>query len=229
MRRPTLTVKTSMNHNEQNTEYELSQVASQVRASCDSQCTSVAASPTKPKAPEIVRSTQDNESAGVVDSTYVSPRPSFWLLFSFLSRRDFITLVFPAVCFSLISGVVAPFMTLVVGSVFDAFARFSLSSPTQEQKSELLRSIGLASLELLALGVGAIALGSVTSAMWITAGERNVMRIRMAVYSSVSGREMDWFDTKMGTDDSGLIIDSSAERDGVIGAGGLMAKFNRFV
>lgn len=196
MRRPALTVQTSTGSHNSNVEYEYTQALSNVRESCDSDHTSTYTDTDK----KVSSGTEINSPCGdpVIEvlypstlKTYTPPKPSFWLLFSFLSRRDLVTLILPAICLSLFSGGIAPFMTLVVGSVFDAFARFPLSSPTQEQKSELVRSIGLSSLELLALGVGAVALGSATSAMWITTGERNVLRIRMQVYSAVSERDME--------------------------------------
>ena len=134
-------------------------------------------------------------------------------------------MVLPAVISSLAAGGVAPFMTLVVGSVFDEFAKFPLTGATDEDRDELLKGVGIAALELSALAVGAIALGSITSALWISAGERNVMRLRNEVYRAVSGREMEWFDLKMGSEET----DFHFEGEGPVGAGGLMAKFNRFV
>lgn len=156
---------------------------------------------------------------------YKQPQPSIRLLYSFLTRHDFLLLVLPALCFSIVSGGVAPFMTVVVGDVFNSFADFPISAATDDQKHALLHGVGISALELLALAVGAIALSSVTSALWISTGERNVMRLRSQVYKAVSTRDMEWFDTKMGSEDGTI----GAEGDGPVGAGGLMAKFNRCV
>ena len=55
------------------------------------------------------------------------------------------------------------------------------------------------------------------------------MRLRNEVYRAVSRRDMEWFDLKMGAEDSSAApIDSQSDGEGTIGAGGLMAKFNRF-
>jgi ATP-binding cassette, subfamily B (MDR/TAP), member 1 len=54
-------------------------------------------------------------------------------------------------------------------------------------------------------------------------GERDVMRLTSRVYSAVSTLDMEWFDTKTGGEDP--LVGSNGE--GLIGAGGLMAKFNR--
>lgn len=103
-------------------------------------------------------------------------------------------------------------MTYVIGQAFDAFAQFPLGpNPPQEAKDGLLHSVGLAAIELLALAVGSLALGSVTSSLWIWTGERNAMALRRAVYRSVANKDMVWFDTHLGEQD----------------AGGLMAKFTR--
>lgn len=49
------------------------------------------------------------------------------------------------------------------------------------------------------------------------------MRLTSRVYSAVSTLDMEWFDTKTGGEDP--LVGSNGE--GLIGAGGLMAKFNR--
>ena len=114
-------------------------------------------------------------------------------------------------------------MTLVLGEVFDTFAKFSrLTSPSPEDRAQLKHGIAMDALELLALAAGALALSSLTSFLWIATGERNVMMIQQKVYASVSNREMAWFDTKMGSEDA-----ASTETDGSTGAGGLMTKFAR--
>ncbi|KAN0136949.1 P-loop containing nucleoside triphosphate hydrolase protein [Lactarius tabidus] len=156
------------------------------------------------------------------DSELYSPRaPSVKLLFSLLSRRDSYIILLPAFILSMVSGGVAPFMTLVLGDVFGTFADFSrIQFPSAEDRAQLKHTIAMDALELLALAAGALALSSLTSFLWITTGERNVMRIRQKVYASVSNREMSWFDTKMGAEEG-----VQSESDGSTGAAGLMTKF----
>ena len=158
------------------------------------------------------------------EKEYTPPTPSIRLLFSLLSRRDVLLLVLPAVLSSVIGGGVAPFMTYVVGQVFNSFAQFPLTSnPSQDAKSALLHDVGLSALELVGLAAAALSLSSLTSCLWIWTGERNTMLLRKKVYSSVTSKDMIWFDTKMGAEDSV----QSTEGDGPVGAGGLMAKFAR--
>ena len=59
-------------------------------------------------------------------------------------------------------------------------------------------------------------MSSLTSSLWIWTGERNLLEVRKRVYHSVTRKDLVWFDTK--TEDSSDL-----------GAGGLMAKFARYV
>ena len=156
--------------------------------------------------------------------SYKPLEPSLTLLFSLMSRRDMFCFFLPAVLASLISGGVAPFMTIAVGQAFDAFAKFPLSNPTQEDKDKLLKGVGLSALELLSLAVAALVLSSLTSSLWISTGEKNLRALRRRVYHVITNKEMVWFD-KMGSDDSMKTADGE---DGSIGAGGMMAQFAKY-
>lgn len=146
--------------------------------------------------------------------------PSIRLLFSSVSTRQRLCLVLPAAVSSAIAGGIAPFMTLVIGQVFNGFAKFSATSPpTDATKSKLLHDVGIGALELVGLAVGCLTLSSVTSSLWIWIGEHNTMAIRKKVYYAVTQKEMAWFDTKM----------EAEGVEGSIGAGGLMSKFTRCV
>ena len=168
-----------------------------------------------------------NESSTSIpheSDVYSPPKPSVSLLFSLLPRRDLYLVLLPAFLLSMVAGVVAPFMTLVLGNVFNLFANFCrIPSPTSSDRANLKHDIAIAALELLALAAGSLALSSLTSFLWILTGERNSLVIRQKVYASVSSREMAWFDTKMGAEDG------AQSTDGSTGAGGLMAKFARCV
>lgn len=52
------------------------------------------------------------------------------------------------------------------------------------------------------------------------------MALRKRVYEGVVRKDMEWFDTKMGSEGS---VQSADGESGSIGAGGLMAKFARYV
>ncbi|KAG6328892.1 hypothetical protein ID866_10197, partial [Astraeus odoratus] len=154
-------------------------------------------------------------------------QPSIRLLFSFLTPRRKLVLLTPAIASSVATGGIAPFMTYVVGRSFNAFAAFPLTpDPPQSAKDELLRGVGIAALQLVALGVGALVMSSVTSSLWIWTGEYNVVELRKHVYRAVVHMEMEWFDKRTATDESAGVQDTSGA-NAPIGAGGLMAKFAR--
>ena len=52
------------------------------------------------------------------------------------------------------------------------------------------------------------------------------MSVRKAVYQSVIGKEMFWFDLHLGAAEQQAVADNAQDP---LGAGGLMAKFARFV
>lgn len=151
--------------------------------------------------------------------------PSIHQLFSLITITQFYLFVLPAIASSLLSGAIAPFMTVIIGQVFNAFAQFPRSDPTAEDKQTLLRSIGISSLSLLGLAVGSVVLSSTTSYLWISVGERNVFALRNKVYAAVTSKGMDWFDTKLSAESSAA--DSEDGEGGAVGAGGLMTKFSR--
>ncbi|KAJ7594062.1 P-loop containing nucleoside triphosphate hydrolase protein [Mycena floridula] len=151
--------------------------------------------------------------------------PSIRLLFSLISFRQRLFLLTPAIIFSAIAGGIAPFMTYVIGQVFDAFAHFPLSSnPPQSAKDQLLHDVGIAAIELVGLAIGSIALSSLTSSLWIWTGEHNAMALRKRVYEAVTQKDMTWFDTQLSEDKT---VDASGNDQSPVGAGGLMAKFTR--
>jgi ATP-binding cassette subfamily B (MDR/TAP) protein 1 len=110
-------------------------------------------------------------------------------------------------------------MTFVVGQAFDAFSRFPLSNPSQDDRTSLQREVGIVAIQLVALGVAMLALSSATSALWICTGERILMRLRLRVYDGVMNKSMEWFEAKMGA------LESSGVGEEHSGSGGLMAKF----
>ncbi|KAF7305096.1 hypothetical protein MKEN_01224800 [Mycena kentingensis (nom. inval.)] len=151
--------------------------------------------------------------------------PSLRTLFSQISPRHRILLLLPAVFSSLVAGAIAPFMTLVIGQAFDAFAAFPRGGGASEgDKNTLLHSMAIAAFQLIGLALGSVLLSSVMSSLWIWTGEQNVRAVRRRVYSAVTQKDMIWFDMKMGAEGT---VQTANEQHGPIGAGGLMAKFAR--
>lgn len=181
---------------------------------------------------DIKNDTNVSETTSIHETfnPHPAPVPSTKLLFSFLTPRRKLVLLTPAILSSVATGAIAPLMTYAVGQSFDAFAAFPLTpNPPQSAKDALLRGVGIAAIELVALGVSALVMSSVTSSLWISTGEHNVVELRRLVYQSVVNKDMSWFDLRMGIDGSapaGHVEDTS--EDSPVGAGGLMAKFARW-
>lgn len=154
--------------------------------------------------------------------TYAPPTPSIPLLFSACSRRDIWLGLVPAIAISLAAGGIAPFMTHVIGQAFDAMASFT-SASDPGASARLMHKINIVSLELVGLAVGQLALSSLMSSVWLWLGERIVMRLRQQVFLAVTSRDIEWFDL-LGENKS-----ADDENEESVGAGGLMAKFVRYV
>jgi hypothetical protein len=109
---------------------------------------------------------------------------SIRLSLSKFSPQQKCLLLLPAICTSIISGVIAPFMSLVVRQAFNASAQFAgpqTPNLPSSAKSTLFDSVGIATLGLLALALGSFALASLTSCLWIWTDEHNVMALRKCV------------------------------------------------
>lgn len=98
-------------------------------------------------------------------------------MYSFLSLRHRIFLLLPAILSSILAGSIPPIMTHVVGQVFDSFARYN--------SLQLLQSVSNSSLQLLALGFSSLFLSSITSLIWISTAELNLLSLRKSLYQSV--------------------------------------------
>lgn len=165
-------------------------------------------------------------------------KPSLKLLYSLLTRRDFIILVLPAVTLSILSGALPPLMTKVLGNAFNAYTAFNPSSLpvdqiSKEAKDLLMKKILRSVWQLCALAAGTMILSTSMISVWICIGEKNARRLRENLYQKISERKMEWFDGGMGLD---LEQEGESEKTdgteessggGSVGAGGLMSKFAR--
>lgn len=161
------------------------------------------------------------------ETVWLPAQPTVRLLFSYLTMRDHLLLTTPAGVIAILSGLLTPYMTLVVGDSFDAFSKYPLvpGAATDAQDHQLLHDIQLASIKLAAMGFGFLVLHTIMSGLWIWIGEVNVRAIRKEVFDRVGSREMEWFDLGMGLGDGGEEIQEDKEEG--VGAAGLMSKFTR--
>ncbi|KAF7291498.1 p-loop containing nucleoside triphosphate hydrolase protein [Mycena kentingensis (nom. inval.)] len=142
------------------------------------------------------------------NTTRPAPTQTRFPLFSILTPIQQLLCLVPAIFASVVVGLIAPFMTLVVGDAFDAFAHFAAT----HDSAYLMQHITNAALELVALAFGSFILSSLTSFLWINFGEYNVLALRKRVYNSLAARDMQWFDATESDDDKAAATSASGLR-----------------
>jgi ATP-binding cassette subfamily B (MDR/TAP) protein 1 len=179
---------------------------------------------------------KDHEGASHIrpkPPSWQPPRPSLFLLFSLTKRDDVFFHLLPCVILGVVSALVTPYMTMVVGDAFEIFATFPLdvSDLQPGQANKFVAGISSCALKLTVAGLIGLGLNTVMVAWWVCLGEKITNDLRTRVYDGVMARPMAWFDLGMGmkaveTEDGEGTTATNAE---AIGAGGLMGKFARYV
>ena len=166
-------------------------------------------------------------------------KPTLGLLFSQSTRQDKVTLLLPAVCFSIGSAVIPPLMTFVLGEAFNVFSAYNAATSVpipdyDRANSNLQHGMLMVAIKLIVLGVLAVVLTTAALSLWVWHGERVAKRVRHAVYLGVSKKPMAWFDLGMGkrvggTGDNKDGEEAGGEEGENESSGGLMGRFARFV
>lgn len=160
-------------------------------------------------------------------------KPTIKLLFSLSTKKDKLTLLLPAVLFSLAAGMIPPIMTFMLGAAFDVFAAHQialaeamLESDLNIANNTLKTDMTVVAVKLVALGIAAVAANTAALAIWLIHGERATMRLRRLVFKGVVAKPMAWFDLGMGKRHSAENEDGDAEEESE-SSGGLMGRFAR--
>ena len=130
-------------------------------------------------------------------------KPAVRLLFTFLTSRDVVLLLLPAVLCSVAVGIIPTAMSKVVGKAFDAFTGYN---PTAQPAHAIPPSVNHHFLHqiltsvylLLGLAAATFVISTVSVSAWICLGERTAARVRSALFASVVAKKMAWYDTGMG-------------------------------
>lgn len=154
-------------------------------------------------------------------------KPRFRRLFVFTTARDYILLMFPAVVLSILSALIQPYMSIVIGNAFAIFAAYPLniSLATDADRAALRSGVANTSIQLTVTGVLALLFNYMKGVMWTRYGETVADRLRSKVYHCVQGKPMEWYDMGMGMREEGQ---GEGKENDAVGAGGLMSKFNRY-
>ncbi|SDA01401.1 BZ3500_MvSof-1268-A1-R1_Chr10-1g02629 [Microbotryum saponariae] len=166
-------------------------------------------------------------------------KPSVMLLFALTSRSDRFTIVLPATILSVLAGLVAPYMTEVIGKAFGTYSNYALAVMHQPPLSAdqlaaarhtMLSQSRTSAITFAGIGVAIFFLQVSSTWMWTIHGERVVRALRKEVYEGVNKRSIGWFDMGMGVDTSADSdeeeVEDGDEETGA-GSGGLVGRFTR--
>jgi ATP-binding cassette subfamily B (MDR/TAP) protein 1 len=196
---------------------------SQLRYSTHS-ATSTSASPDSPDP------SKEDSSSSPADKKVEHIKPSFKLLFSFTSRTTFFTVVVPATICAVLSGLVPPYMTQVLGDSLQAFTNYANTLTRADltlemyeaAKTTLLHSMRDKAIKLALIAAAVFFLTSGYTALWVIYSERVVRDLRLHVYKGLSAKGLDWYDKGMG----GVEDDGEGGND-KSDAAGLMGRFTK--
>ena len=113
-------------------------------------------------------------------------------LFRFTKRRHLIALV-PAVCLSVIVGLVDPAMTILLGKFFNGFAQYSSGDISGD---EMMRRIMPAIYGFLLLGASMMILQGGAFACWTIFGEMQAKQVREELFQGLLDKDLEWFEMR---------------------------------
>ena len=131
----------------------------------------------------------------VVDGSNTDRRSSSitWIgLFHFTQRSHLLALL-PAVCFSIVSGVIEPGMTIFVGKFFNAFADFSAGNFSSD---DLMDRVMLPIYAFLVLGGVMILLRGGACSCWTVFGEMQAKQVRKDLFQTLLEKDLEWFEMR---------------------------------
>lgn len=119
-------------------------------------------------------------------------KPSWRSIFYFILRVHFIPLAV-AVVLAALSGVVIPAVAIILGKIFDVFARYGSDTITGPV---LVEHISWYAVALSVLGVASGILNGGFFAIWISFGELQAKSAREKLFDEMLEREIEWFDLR---------------------------------
>ena len=133
----------------------------------------------------------DDDGFGEYDSV-AGKRHSWSSLFWFFSKSHYLALT-GALGFTIISGLVVPFMSIVLGHIFDSLAKFGLGTYTRDA---LLQRITGLIWNLVLLGVAGFLSSGFFYALWQLLAEFQARRARECVLEGLLEKQLVWFDKR---------------------------------
>ena len=131
----------------------------------------------------------DPDVAAFEDSTRA--RPQWRSLVYFTARRHLAPLILACIC-SLVCGILAPVLAILLGLVFKELASFGSQSITNV---ELLHNISVYCLSLVALGAISWASRTIHFGLWVIYGQLQSKAARERLFDALLRAELEWFET----------------------------------
>ncbi|SOV01698.1 related to STE6 - ABC transporter [Ustilago sp. UG-2017a] len=178
------------------------------------------------------RSSRRQAKSTATTSAPPCTKPAIRLLFTFLSTKDVSLILIPALLCSIAVGLIPTAMSKIIGKAFDAFTAYN---PTAQPTSTLPQAVSHHFLHrvletvytLLGLAAATFIISTVSVSFWICLGERTSARVRIALFASVIGKKLAWYDTGMGLAQTAEEEDQDDEDHIEISPAGLMTKVAR--
>ncbi|GAA5907604.1 hypothetical protein JCM8208_000015 [Rhodotorula glutinis] len=163
-------------------------------------------------------------ASGAASNKPPSIRPSFRLLFSLTTRRTLWCTIVPALVCGIVSGLVPPYMTQMLGDAMQAFTDYALAvgvpgADVSAANSTLMHAMRDTSVKLTVAAAIVFVTSTTGLSLWVVHGERVAHALRLKVYGGITSKGIAWFDRGMG----GAADGSEDKAD----AAGLMGRFTK--
>ena len=113
-------------------------------------------------------------------------------LFNFTKRTHITTLIF-ATILSIISGFIAPAVSVFAGKLFAAFTDFGGG---RTEGSELVSRVSIQCVALIALGGASWVLNGGYFMLWLVFGELQAKNARERLFDGLMEKDMAWYDMR---------------------------------
>jgi len=123
------------------------------------------------------------------------------LLFGFTSRRQYWLLAI-SLAFTLVSGLILPATSIILGNLFEQFAKYATHTITTD---EFTRQISRYSLGLTVLGFLCWWINGTFFTLWLCFGEAQARNARETVFGNLLKKKMAWFETHKDEASSSLV------------------------
>nr|CAG8460076.1 10588_t:CDS:2 [Entrophospora candida] len=111
-------------------------------------------------------------------------------IFRFATRLDHLIMTF-GIFFSIINGLVIPFMTYLLGGLFNVFTEIEQGSISED---EFKQRVNILVLDFVELGIGAFGITAINTFLWMWTAERQARRMKLEYFNSLLEMPISYFE-----------------------------------